>query len=132
MLYRAVFCNLVVLDRGLDAGALLGVAHHGVIDRSVVGHTRDAAGILSELVNVSASRIRLGGIGDRRPGHRATNGVVAHGRGVALGTLRHGGRHVLIDRIEAEYRVGIRIATHALERKGKSIPGKRERSGVVD
>ena len=32
LLYRVVFCGLVVLDRGLDASTLLGVAHHGVID----------------------------------------------------------------------------------------------------
>ena len=130
LLYRTVFCNLVVLDRSLDASTLLGVAHHGVIDRSIVGHARNAAGILGELVNVGTSRIRLGGIGDRRPRHR-TVGVIAHGRGVTLGTLRHGGRHVLIDRIEAEYRAGICIATHALELKVKGILSKRERPGVV-
>ena len=130
LLYRTVFCNLVVLDRSLDASTLLGVAHHGVIDRSIVGHARNAAGILGELVNVGTSRIRLGGIGDRRPRHR-TVGVIAHGRGVTLGTLRHGGRHFLIDRIEAEYRAGICIATHALELKVKGILSKRERPGVV-
>ena len=132
LLYRVVFCGLVVLDRGLDASTLLGVAHHGVIDRSVVvvGHARNATETLSKPVHVGASRIRLGGIGDRRPCHRTVS-VVAHGRGVALGTLWHGGRHVLIDRIEVEYRTGICIATHALELKVKGILGKRERPGVV-
>ena len=129
-LYRVVLCNLVVLDRSLDAGALLGVTHHGVVDRPVVGHARNTTGILSKLVNVGASRIRLGGIGDRRPGHRAI-GVIAHGRGVALGALGHGGRHVWVDRIEAEHCVGICVAAHALERKAKGVLGKRERPGVI-
>ena len=130
LLYRAVFCDLVVLDRGLDAGALFGIAHHGVIDRFVTGHARDVAGILSKLVHVGASRIRLGGIGDRRPCHRAV-GVIAHGRGVALGALRHGGRHARVDRLGVERRVVVRIAAHTLKRKAKGALGKRERSGVV-
>ena len=130
-LYRAVLCGLVVLNRSLDAGTLLGVAYYGVINRSVVGHTRDAAGILSELVNVSASRIRLGGIGDRRPGHRAIIGVVAHGRSVALGTLRHGGLDARYDRLGVERCVVVRIAAHTLKRKAKGILGKQEGPGVV-
>ena len=130
-LYRAVLCGLVALNRSLDAGTLLGVAYYGVINRSVVGHTRDAAGILSELVNVSASRIRLGGIGDRRPGHRAIIGVVAHGRSVALGTLRHGGLDARYDRLGVERCVVVRIAAHTLKRKAKGILGKQEGPGVV-
>ena len=131
LLYRAVCRGLVVLDRGFDAGTLFGVAHHSVIDRSVVGHARNTAGILSELVNVSASRIRLGGIGDRRPGHRAIIGVVAHGRGVALGTLRHGGLDARYDRLGVERCVVVRIAAHTLKRKAKGVLGKRETPGVV-
>ena len=104
LLYRAVFCNLVVLDRSLDASTLLGVTHHGVIDRSIVVHARSATGTLSELVHVGASRIRLGGIGDFRPRH-CTVGVIAHGCGVALG---HGSRHARIDRIGVERCVDIR------------------------
>ena len=130
LLYRAVCRGLVVLDRGLDAGTLLGVAHHGIIDRPVIGHARDTAGILSELVHVGASRIRLGGIGDRRPRHRAV-GVVAHGRNVALGALGHGGFDARVDRIGAERCVGIRIAAHAFERKAKGVLGKRERPRPV-
>ena len=124
--YRAVCRGLVVLDRGLDAGTLLGVAHHGVIDRCVVGHARDIiVGALSEHIHVGASRIRLEGIGNRRPRHR-TVGVVAHGGGVVLGALRHGGLDALVDRIGAERCVGIRIAAHALERKAEGILGKGE------
>ena len=130
LLYRAVFCDLVVLDRSLDAGTLFGIAHHGVIDRFVAGHARDVAGILSELVHVGASRIRLGGIGDRRPCHR-TVGVIAHGRGVALGALRHGGLDARYDRIGIERCFVVRIAAHTLELKAKGVLGKRERSGVV-
>ena len=130
LLYRAVCRGLVVLDRGLDAGTLLGVAHHGIIDRPVIGHARDTAGILSELVHVGASRIRLGGIGDRRPRHRAV-GVVAHGRNVALGALGHGGFDARVDRIGAERCVGIRIAAHAFERKAKGVLGKREGPGLI-
>ena len=130
LLYRAVCRGLVVLDRGFDAGTLFGVAHHSVIDRPVIGHARDTAGILSELVHVGASRVRLGGIGDRRPRHR-TVGVVAHGRNVALGALGHGGFDARVDRIGAERCVGIRIAAHAFERKAKGILGKREGPGLV-
>ena len=134
-LYRAVLFGLVVFDRSLDASTLLGIAHHGVIDRSVVshavGHARNAAGILGELVHVGASRIRLGGIGDRRPRHRAI-GIVAHGGSVAFGALGHGSRHVLINRIEAERSTVIRIAAHTLELKTKGILGKLERPRVVD
>ena len=132
--YRAVFCDLVVLDRGQDAGAILGVANHGVIDRPVVCHARDPVGflgqLLGKLVYVGTPRIRLGGIGDRRPRHRAV-GVVAHGGGVVLGTLGHGSRHVCVDRIGVERCVDIHKAANALERKVKSVLGKRERPGVV-
>ena len=132
LLYRAVLYNLVVLDRSLDAGTLLGVTHHGVIDRSVVGHARNTAGILlSKLVHVGASRIRLGGIGDRRPRHRAIISVVAHGRGVALGVLGHGGLDAHVDLIGIERCIVVRIAAHALERKAKGVLGKWERPGVV-
>ena len=131
LLYRTVLCNLVVLDRSLDAGALLGVTHHGVVDRPVVGHARNATGILSELVHVGASRIRLGGIGDRRPRHRAIISVVAHGRGVALGVLGHGGLDARVDLIGIERCIVVRIAAHALERKAKGVLGKWERPGVV-
>ena len=132
LLYRVVFCGLVVLDRGLDASTLLGVAHHGVIDRSVVvvGHARNATEILSKPVHVGASRIRRGGIGDRRPRHRAV-GVVAHGCDVALGALRHGGLDARCDRLGVERCVVVRIATHTLKRKAKGVLGKRERPGVV-
>ena len=130
LLYRTILFGLVVFDRSLDAGTLLGIAHHGVIDRFVVGHARNAAGNLSKPVHVGTSRIRLGGIRDIRPSHRAID--VANVHGVAFGALGHGGRHALIDRIGVEHRIDIRIATHALERKGKSILGKRERPGVVD
>ena len=130
LLYRAVLCNLVVLDRSLDAGTLLGVAHQGIIDRPVVGHARNATEILSELVHVGASRIRLGGIGDRRPCHRTVS-VVAHGYGIVLGTLGHGSRHARIDRIGTERSVDVRIAANALERKAKGVLGKRETPGVV-
>ena len=129
LLYRAILCGLVVFDRSLDAGTLLGIAHHGVIDRSVVGHARNAAGILNKPVHVGTSRILVGGIRDFRPSHRAID--VAHGDSVALGALGHGGRHALIDRIGVEHSAVIRIATHALERKAKGILGKRERPGVV-
>ena len=131
LLYRAVLCDLVVLDRGLDASALPGVAHHSVIDRSVVGHACDAAGILSKLVHVGASRIRLGSIGDRRPRHRTVFGVVAHGRGIALSALGHGGRHARVDRIGIERCFVVRIAAHTLELKAKGVLGKREGPGLV-
>ena len=130
-LYRAVLCGLVVLNRSLDAGTLLGVAHHGVIDRLVVVHALlNATEILSELVHVGASRISLGGIGDRRPRHR-TVGVIAHGRGVALGALRHGGLDALVDLIGIERCIVVRIAAHTLELKAKGVLGKRETPGVV-
>ena len=132
--YRAVFCDLVVLDRGQDAGAILGVANHGVIDRPVVGHARDPVGflgqLLGKLVYVGTPRIRLGGIGDRRPRHRAV-GVVTHGGGVVLGTLGHGSRHVCVDRIGTKHCASIRISAHALELKAKGVLGKREGPRVV-
>ena len=130
LLYRAVLCNLVVLDRSLDAGAVLGVTHHGVVDRPVVGHARNATAILSELVHVGASRIRLGGIGDRRPCHRAV-GVVAHGCGIVLGALGHGSLDARVDLIGIERCIVVRIAAHTLERKAKGVLGERKAPGVV-
>lgn len=114
----------------------LGVTHHGVVDRPVVGHARNATGILSELVHVGASRIRLGGIGDRRPRHRSrlrhrTVGVVAHGCGIALGALGHGSYHARIDRVRTEHSVDVRIAAHTLERKAKGVLGERKVPGVI-